>query len=223
MYRGGAGGGGGGFGSDGADGDDGDNNAKGALTDTSPPVGGSPGPAVFQDGAATNDFFGVRQGYDSLGMPNGLFESGELVRPRGGQGGGAGGDAIKGSGFPDDSAWKQNEQGAGGGAGGGVVIIRALGTIQIGSSGRISADGGAGAKGSRPQNGGFQIIGGCSGGGSGGMLVLESATGITNDDLVTALGGPPAGAKPVSTVGLHIKRRVRRRHDADGPHGELYR
>ncbi len=194
TQRGGAGGGGGSFAEAGTQGDDGDNVASGALSGSPPPIGGMPGPVSFTDGDADNDFFGNMALYAGT-LATGAVLQGELPVPTAGQGGGAGGDSIRGNSFPDESGWKQNEQGAGAASGGGLLTIRALGEITIGGAGVISVNGGRGGFGGRPQGGGFTMIGGSSGGGSGGMIILESATSITNSGAVMALGGPGGGLK----------------------------
>ncbi|MFO0981460.1 MAG: Ig-like domain-containing protein [Planctomycetota bacterium] len=130
-------------------------------------VGGDP---VFVDGDPLNDYFGG---------------GGELKQYLGGQGGGGGGsrldsyfcgDRYKGSGFPETVT---DSKGGGGGGGGGGVVIRALGELTLrASTGQILAAGGWGGAGEQIGCGNW---GGCGGGGSGGLVVLESATMVTLD------------------------------------------
>jgi hypothetical protein len=132
--------------------------------------GGEPGDLVFTDSRADNDFWGsgIR-----LRPTGNLRITGELTLPVGGGGGGGGGDTA----YPlydctatSDPTWDRS--GGGGGGGGGVLIVKALGTITVGATGRITADGGDG--------GGGEPMGLCNwagggGGGAGGMVVLMAA------------------------------------------------
>jgi hypothetical protein len=132
--------------------------------------GGRVGPLVFTDENPNNNFWG-RQ-VDSSGS----VEIGELAAPRGGNGGGAGGDRTSAAScFAGPASYFNDERGGGGGAGGGVLIIKALGKIEVTSTGRISADGGHGG-GGEPNASNKEAGGG--GGGSGGMVILMSASKI---------------------------------------------
>lgn len=102
----------------------------------------------------------------------GALVHGELASPAGGQGGGAGGNAILSTNFPNPGFATQDAKGAGGGGGGGVLEIQALGDITI--SGLIDASGGNGGAGENTI--GFNQIGGGSGGGAGGFIQIESAS-----------------------------------------------
>lgn len=144
---------------------DGSAQAFGAVTAATPPQGGAAGASPFVDGDPQNDFWGRR--YDPLTQSVVL---GELAAPRAGSGGGAGGDANRGSPslpFTPTAAAK----GAGGGGGGGLCMLHAP-LIRLGATGSIHADGGSGGGGENTS--GLDRIGGGSGGGSGGMLVLQA-------------------------------------------------
>jgi hypothetical protein len=71
--------------------------------------------------------------------------------------------------------------------GGGTVVIIALGSITIGATGTIRADG-ANGNAAVPST----SIGG--GGGGGGVIILASKTGITNGGTISAVGGKGADA-----------------------------
>jgi len=136
-----------------------------------PSRGGSPGQGPFLDTNNDNDFFGIRPIVEA-GEVTGLIR-GELPSLWGGFGGGGGGNA--GRFFPNPS-WNFNsdEKGGGGGGGAGGLHIKALGRIVFGKSGQIAAGGGRGATG---ENTNFlDHIGGTGGAGSGGHVILESAT-----------------------------------------------
>lgn len=174
--------------------------AIGVLSNAMPPLGGIPGPRPFFDGDPTNDFWGTMR------TQGGQLIRGELLQPWAGAGGGGGGDAIVSNSFPttpfDPGG---DEKGAGGGAGGGSFSILALGPITFGASGRIDASGGTGGPGENSeQTGGITHIGGGSGGGSGGHVVLESADRIdlsqcrstgTSPGGIYALGGNGGAGK----------------------------
>jgi len=91
-----------------------------------------------------------------------------------GGGGGAGGASSRGS---------------GGGGGGGAILIAAKGTVTIGQTGQILANGGASGMTNAPTAG---TPGGSGGGGSGGAIRIV-ATSITGEGTVQAAGGQ-AGA-----------------------------
>ena len=131
--------------------------------------GGNAGPLVFTDPRPNNDFWG-----SALDRASNIRISGELVTPQGGQGGGGGGDQA-GQCTSGDPGFASDEKGGGGGAGGGVLIIKALGKIEVTASGRISADGGHGGGGAWA---GANTHGGGGGAGAGGMVVLMAGDSI---------------------------------------------
>jgi hypothetical protein len=160
------------------DGFDGATTAKDQFGN-SPPMGGAAGTGPFLDGDATNDFFGVKPVVTG-GVLSGLTR-GELRQLWAGYGGGGGGNALPSAQFPT-KRWNPgtDEKGGGGGGGGGAVRIRALGRIVFGANGTISVRGGRGATG---ENTNFlDHIGGSGGAGSGGHVILESATQIDFTD-----------------------------------------
>jgi len=97
-------------------------------------------------------------------------------------------------------------EGGGGGGGGGAIVIRAAGRISFGPSGRIRAIGGQGAH--RASDLGVDR-GSCGGSGSGGHVILESATAIdftggaqvVPQTWIRAIGGPRV-IQPRSTGGF---------------------
>lgn len=171
---------------------DGSANAQSALTFAVPALGGAPGIGVFEDTNPDNDFFGAR--WDPLTQ---TVVAGELLLPMAGSGGGAGGDSIRENVFPQIPWALQDEmRGAGGGGGGGLVMI-ATREFEVGPEGSLSVDGGAGGRGEQvddsPSPGGPVVppplgpqasIGGCGGGGSGGMLMVQA----TRFDFSQAVG-----------------------------------
>ena len=138
--------------------------------------GGEAGRRVFADARADNDFWGSGI---SLRSGRRIRIVGELSVPVGGGGGGGGGDtSVLTPGTPcspTDSNFANDYSGGGGGGGGGVLIVKAIGKIEITSTGKISADGGHGGGGE--QAGSCGEAGG-GGAGSGGLVVLMSATKI---------------------------------------------
>lgn len=132
--------------------------------------GGDPGDRVFTDSRADNNFWGL--GINLATNPN-LRIRGEIAAPMGGGGGGGGGDTAHNlSCSLTDATFANDYSGGGGGGGGGVLIVKALGEIEILPTGRITADGGNGGGGE--QAGSCGEAGG-GGGGAGGMVVLMSA------------------------------------------------
>ena len=133
-------------------------------------LGGKPGAVVFSDENPNNNFWGRQVDKD------GNVYIGELGAARGGNGGGGGGDRTSAAScFAGPASYFNDERGGGGGAGGGILIIKALGKIEVGQTGLISANGGNGG-GGEPNASNQQAGGG--GGGSGGMVILMSATAI---------------------------------------------
>ncbi len=135
---------------------------SGAPSRTLPP--GRAGALGFADPLGDNDFWGA--GIDLHGHRR---IDGELAAPRGGAGGGGGGD------YGPTTSWQNDHRGGGGGGGGGVLIVKVLGRLQIGASGRVTANGGHGGGG---EDGGGNTRGGGGGGGAGGMVVLMAGGGI---------------------------------------------
>ncbi|MCB9883582.1 MAG: hypothetical protein H6834_17475 [Planctomycetes bacterium] len=172
------GGGGGSLGTLGQAGANGHAQSFGAESAQSPPRGGNPGPSPFVDGNASNNFFGIR-----VNASTGEVIFGELPIPFGGQGGGAGGDGIQWTTFPNP-AWNDpspsqascDMKGGGGGGGAGILIIKALGAINI-TGAELSADGGNGGGGETAPGIGNRVAGG-SGAGSGGHIIIMSGTSI---------------------------------------------
>ena len=159
--------------------------ALGVGSLTPPPLGGAVGDRAFVDADPTNDFYGHR-----LIPSTGVIKVGELQAPVAGAGGGGGGDAIVGQVWPPPVfSITGDEKGAGGGGGGGLGIIVA-GRIAVGAQGKIRCDGGYGGGG---ENTNFlDRIGGGSGGGSGGYLILQARIvdlSAAADRALTALGG----------------------------------
>jgi hypothetical protein len=163
-------------------GKDGSPTGLGAVSQLAPAVGGAAGPAVFSDPDPSNDFWG------RMRTPAG-FVLGEAQRPSGGHGGGAGGDASNTDDYPAVFSPSGDEKGAGGGGGGGLAVIKAR-RIVVGAAGRIVADGGDGGGGENTIF--FDRIGGGSGAGSGGWLVLQALEidlSAAQEDALSALGG----------------------------------
>ena len=190
---------------------------------TAGPDGGITNRTIFSFSAAdpvgstANDFWGRRVNVD------GSVTAGELLAPWAGSGGGASGDCEilrrtdPSTGtlrplpdvFPDvpfrtNSTWYY--KGAPGGGGGGQLLILAIGTVKIGGGAVLKANGGIGHGGESDIFTYHQISG--SGGGSGGHVVIHSATKIdlsainvgtannagqvpnlTKVDLIQAIGG----------------------------------
>ena len=147
--------------------------------------GGLGGPSIFSnDGTTANDFWGARVNNDGSVTP------GELLVPWAGSGGGASGDMViyrRGGAnrdepledsFPDpnfpNGAIDVYRKGAPGGGGGGQVLIMSIGDIVFGSSGKVHARGGNGMGGESIGWTYGQVSG--SGGGSGGHIVLSTAS-----------------------------------------------
>ena len=177
--------------------------SRGAETSLMPSMGGHTRPGAFTDEDATNDFFGEAP---ILG-PGGVLlgrQRGELSRLLAGYGGGAGGNASPL--FPNPN-WTpaSDEKGGGGGGGGGALHVQALGRIVFGATGEIRSNGGRGGLGENVLA--LDHIGGSGGSGSGGHVVLESATWIdftdgganllaAPRDWLSARGGPRVVGTP---------------------------
>ncbi|MCP3914108.1 MAG: hypothetical protein GY711_00960 [bacterium] len=157
------------IGMDGEAGRGGGPNGTGAISQTSRAQGGALGDDPFVDADAGNDFYGPL-----VRVAGGVVE-GELASPMPGTGGGAGGDAVRSDSFPlVPFTLGGDEKGAGGGGGAGSIHVMAVGPIVVGQDGRIEADGGNGGGGENTSF--FDRVGGGSGAGSGGSIVLESLT-----------------------------------------------
>jgi hypothetical protein len=138
----------------------------------------------FDDGDASNDFYGSR---------------GQLRRLIGGSGGGGGAsltesyycgvwcdhdssdlndNVCEGTDFGDPPSYGDavgDARGGGGGAGGGALLLQALGPITLASTALLDAHGGGGGGGEGVS---CSYWGGGGGGGAGGMVVLQSSTSI---------------------------------------------
>jgi hypothetical protein len=153
--------------------------------------GGKTGSSVYKSTTWGNFWNGGNAGGGGYGSPGGagFYKSGSTGNA--GQGGAASGAAtlsnlVGGSGGGGGSGGLGGAStgygGAGGGAGGGVLKIVATGSIAVAAGGVLRVDGGAG--------GSCQDIGAVGGGGAGaGGAVWLSAPTVTNDGLVSALGG----------------------------------
>ena len=153
---------------------------------------GLPGASVFSaDGDTGDDFWGVRINDD------GSATFGELLAPWAGSGGGASGDSFQVQrkphpvtgllmsvvdSLPTDT-WPPAagthgfyRKGAPGGGGGGQLQLLAIGPVILGPEATIRSNGGTGHGGESTVSADHQLSG--SGGGSGGHLVIHSATAI---------------------------------------------
>ncbi|MBI3818230.1 MAG: hypothetical protein HY286_06025 [Planctomycetes bacterium] len=130
--------------------------------------------------------------YSAGGVPT----IGELAARAGGQGGGAGGNAIYNLTFPNPNYAFQDRVGAGGGGGAGILEIYASGAIDL-TNGTISAIGGDGAAGENTIN--TDRVGGGSGGGSGGLVRIQSNTSVdmTNSKILARGGARGPGSYAV--------------------------
>jgi hypothetical protein len=140
------------------------------------PWGGREATRPFNDFNGTeDDFFGVKR--KDFGTNDELLIQGELLSAWAGSGGGAGGDATQTATYPPPTLQPTNtDKGAGGGGGAGALTIYSLGDIVLGPAGRIEAVGGHGSGG---ENTNFvNRIGGGSGGGAGGHIILQTASQI---------------------------------------------
>lgn len=149
---------------------------------TDGPDGGKAGPTIFSnDGSTANDFWGTRINAD------GSVTVGELLVPWAGSGGGASGDMVvynrNGTDplpdvFPEpnfpNGRINRYRKGAPGGGGGGQVQVLAIGDIIIGGAGEIWARGGNAVGGESIGWTYGQVSG--SGGGSGGHIILSTAS-----------------------------------------------
>lgn len=153
-----------------------------AVDGSSPPKGGAQGDSILQNDVVQDNFWGARRL-----LSNNSIIVGELSQPTPGSGGGAGGDSINVSTYPGSFTVNKNMRGAGGAGGGGLIRISCLGTFTMGRNGLIDVGGGIGGRGERKISDNRGVAGG-SGGGSAGMMVLESAGGF---DLSAPAQNPP--------------------------------
>jgi hypothetical protein len=163
---------------------------------TAGPDRGEAGPSVFS--TASNDRRFLKDFYGSRLMADGSVNTGSLLAPWAGSGGGGSGDSMlievwdrdgdgtvdplddfypvvpfQRSGGNSSDGWDTYRKGAGGGGGGGQLIIMAIGNIKIGSSAEIKANGGIGFSGESLIYSDQGISG--SGGGSGGHIILATS------------------------------------------------
>ncbi len=177
---------------------------------TNGPDQGRGGSTLFSDEFTDNDFWGARIN------PDGSVTQGELTGPMAGSGGGASGDMsiierpiigfdpMTGAplygpltdNYPDpefpNGTTLAYYKGAPGGGGGGQMMIFAVGTITIGNDAQLKVNGGNGAGGEAVFRDDNQVSG--SGGGSGGHMVLHTATGLDLTAIDLGLG-------PGATIG----------------------
>ena len=168
---------------------------------TNGPDPGRRGTSIFSDdGDYMNDFWGRRLNDD------GTITKGELLTPWAGSGGGASGDSqcitrttvggtmlsipelFPAASFPPSGGYYR--KGAPGGGGGGQLQIMAIGSITIGNSAKIDCNGGIGHGGESTIYTHGQISG--SGGGSGGHVVLHSATEIDLSQIYVGIASEPS-------------------------------
>jgi len=156
---------------------------------TNGPDPGRAGPTIFDGDTNTqNDFWGRRLNND------GTVTVGELMAPWAGAGGGGSGDSqliprpvdqATGALLPLVDSFPVRpfppstgiyRKGAPGGGGGGQMMIMAIGRITLGDSAKVRVNGGIGRGGEGTIGTTGQISG--SGAGSGGHLIIHSATGL---------------------------------------------
>jgi hypothetical protein len=148
---------------------------KSAVDSNRRAYGGQKSLGPFDPVSSEDDFFGLLR--KNVGTPQEFTVRGELESPTAGAGGGAGGDATKAANYPPVSLIAGNEdKGCGGAGGGGSFTMLALGDITFGAGGKITADGGSGNGGENVS--GWDRIGAGSGGGSGGHIILQTASRI---------------------------------------------
>jgi len=175
------------------------------------PDPGAEGPSPFStDGTWMNDFFG-----DRLDSVSGVVTTGEILVPLAGAGGGASGDsqvitrehlgagvyASTADRFPDRpfrTYTNYYRKGAPGGGGGGQLQIQAIGPIKIGAAGKLNASGGIGMGGESTIYTYATISG--SGGGSGGHIILQSATEIDFTQLNFGAGTTIGELTPTDSI-----------------------
>ncbi|MCH2112359.1 MAG: hypothetical protein MK213_05825, partial [Planctomycetes bacterium] len=184
---------------------------------TNGPDAGKTNNSVFGAGTTTgDDFWGTR--YNGFDSPPSLVH-GELASPWAGVGGGGSGDSqvierldadansimdVLGNFFPDAQfpygSTRDYWKGAAGGGGGGQLQIMSIGAIILGQNAQVLANGGSGNGGESVWGLTQQVSG--SGGGSGGHIILQSATGLNLSAI--DLGADPLTApaqKVIQAVG----------------------
>ncbi|MFK5955253.1 MAG: hypothetical protein QM477_02275 [Planctomycetota bacterium] len=179
------------------------------------PDGGIAGRSVFTDGQTSNNFWGHRYFWDGTAGVAPTLVTGELSAPYAGSGGGASGDIqtmfrfdLDGDLYPDTlnmlfpdpnfagvGYTARYFRGAPGGGGGGQVQLLCLGPITLGPAAILKVNGGSGQGGQSSRDGGdlattSQVSG--SGGGSGGHLILHSASGLNLSQIPVGTAGNPA-------------------------------
>ena len=178
------------------------------------PDGGSAGRSLFLDADVSNNFWGHRFLWDGTAGVAPTLITGELSAPSAGSGGGASGDIqtivrldLDGDMLPDTLNMLFPDpnftgggytlryfRGAPGGGGGGQVQLMCLGPITLGPAAILKVNGGAGHGGDSTRDGGTlgttsQVSG--SGGGSGGHLILHSASGLNLSLIDVGTAGNP--------------------------------
>lgn len=163
------------WGLDAEDGFPGMTSAKSSFDANRMPYGGRKSLGPFDPISDLDDFYGLLR--KNVGTPLEFSVRGELESPTAGAGGGAGGDATSASTYPPVTLVASGEdKGCGGAGGGGSFTMLTLGDITFGSGGKITADGGSGNGGENVS--GWDRIGAGSGGGSGGHIILQTASRI---------------------------------------------
>ena len=150
--------------------------SRGAESGVMPSRGGRPGVGPFIDSSDANDFYGVRPVVED-GAVVGLVR-GELTGVWAGHGGGGGGNASR---VYPQVVWSSigDEKGGGGGGAAGGLHVKALGRIVFAGDGAIVARGATGGTGEPTF---LDHIGGTGGAGSGGHVILESASSVDFTD-----------------------------------------
>lgn len=139
------------------------------------PFGGLAAPSPFDAiPGEENDFWG--RAILDFQSPNPVLIHGELPGPWAGAGGGAGGDATRidpGQSYPPPTfILSHQDKGAGGGGGAGSISMYVKENVVFGTNGRLTAIGGHGSAGENTA--GINRIGGGSGGGAGGHIVIHT-------------------------------------------------
>ncbi|MDA0666633.1 MAG: hypothetical protein O3A50_02500 [Planctomycetota bacterium] len=178
------------------------------------PDGGLAGRSIFNDADVSNNFWGHRFVWDGTPGVAPILTTGELSAPAAGSGGGGSGDMqtifrfdldfdtypdTVNMLFPDPNFTgggytARYFRGASGGGGGGQVQLMCLGPITLGPAAILKVNGGAGNGGDSTADGGAfattsQVSG--SGGGSGGHLVMHSASGLNLSLIDVGTAGDP--------------------------------
>ncbi|MDP6408618.1 MAG: hypothetical protein QGI46_04495 [Planctomycetota bacterium] len=145
------------------------------------PWGGFAADRPFTDINGTgDDFWGTMR--KDFGTEDEELVEGELIQPWPASGGGAGGDATRATEYPPSELLNSDQdKGCGGGGGSGALTVLALGKISMGINGKITARGGHGSGGENTNY--VNRIGGGSGGGAGGHIILQTAQHIDLSEL----------------------------------------